>query len=145
MALSWDRAALLTVSAAPAAPAPAAPVTLMPFVLPGGLGAHKWCDRRLLEALGERTAGAVPLLVDGDGRVLEAAYANVWIVERGELLTPPADGCILPGVTRAGLLAAEPAAREVEIGLERLERADAILLTSSIAGRHAARLASVVA
>jgi para-aminobenzoate synthetase/4-amino-4-deoxychorismate lyase len=135
----------VTVSAAPAAPAPAAPVTLMPFVLPGGLGAHKWCDRRLLEALGERTAGAVPLLVDGDGRVLEAAYANVWIVERGELLTPPADGCILPGVTRAGLLAAEPAAREVEIGLERLERADAILLTSSIAGRHAARLASVVA
>ena len=84
----------------------------------------------------------MPLLIDTDGLVLEAAHANVWIVEGRALLTPPADGRILPGVTRASLLAAEPCAREEPIELERLERADAVFVTSSISRRRAARLAA---
>ena len=52
--------------------------------------------------------------------MLEAAYANVWIVEGEALITPPADGRILPGTTRAALLAADPAAREEPIDLGRL-------------------------
>ena len=112
----------------------------VPFALPGGLGAHKWRDRRLLEALASAADGAVPLLVDTDGQVLEAAYANVWIVEGEELITPPADGRILPGTARAALLAADPAAREEPFDLARLARADAVFLTSSISGRHPARL-----
>jgi para-aminobenzoate synthetase/4-amino-4-deoxychorismate lyase len=90
---------------------------LTPVCVPGGLGPHKWADRRLLEALGE---GA--LLVDLDGLVLEAAYANVVIVEGEELVTPPRDGRILPGVGLAAL-----AAREEPIDLDRLARADAVL------------------
>ena len=116
------------------------PAALFPFALPGGLGAHKWRDRRLLEALSGAADGAVPLLVDTDGQVLEAAYANVWIVEGDALITPPADGRILPGTTRAALLAADPAAREEPFDLARLARADAVFLTSSISGRHPARL-----
>jgi para-aminobenzoate synthetase/4-amino-4-deoxychorismate lyase len=116
----------------------------MPFLLPGGLGAHKWRDRRLLEALAARRPGTVPLLIDTDGLVLEAAYANVWIVEGATLITPPADGRILPGVTRADLLATEAAARMEPIELERLVSADAIFLTSSIALRHPARLAPLL-
>jgi para-aminobenzoate synthetase / 4-amino-4-deoxychorismate lyase len=112
------------------------PAQLMPYVLPGGLGRHKWRDRRLLEALTAR--GAVPLLVDTDGLVLEAAYANVWIAEGGQLLTPPADGRILPGITRAVILETEPGAREEPIELARLGRAEAVFLTSSISGRHPA-------
>jgi para-aminobenzoate synthetase / 4-amino-4-deoxychorismate lyase len=123
-------------------PAPAIePVELAPFALPGGLGAHKWRDRRLLAALAEHLSGAVPLLVDTDGLVLEAAGANVWIVEAGELITPPADGRILAGVTRAEILAGEVAAREEPIDLARLARADRVFLSSSISGRHPARLA----
>jgi para-aminobenzoate synthetase/4-amino-4-deoxychorismate lyase len=83
------------------------------------------------------------LLVDTDDLVLEAAYANVWIVEGDALVTPPADGRILPGITRAQLLAGHPAtAREEPIDLPRVRDADAIFLTSSIAGRHSARLGS---
>ncbi len=117
------------------------PTALLPFALPGGLGAHKWRDRRLLEALSGAAHGAVPLLVDTDGHVLEAAYANVWIVEGEALITPPADGRILPGTTRAALLAAHGrAAREETFDLARLASADAVFLTSSISGRHPARL-----
>jgi anthranilate/para-aminobenzoate synthase component I/branched-subunit amino acid aminotransferase/4-amino-4-deoxychorismate lyase len=115
-------------------------VALVPFSLPGGLGAHKWRDRRLLEALAEAAAGAIPLLVDTDGQVLEAAHANVWIVEGEELITPPADGRILPGTTRAALLAADSLAREEPLHLARLAGADGVFLTSSISGRHPARL-----
>ncbi len=133
-----DGSAVVTVSTA--GNVPAAPVELIAFALPGGLGAHKWRDRLLLDALAAHAPGAVPLLIDMDDLVLEAAYANIWIVEQGALITPPADGRILPGVTRAALLASEPFAREEQIGLARLESADAIFLTSSISGRHPALL-----
>lgn len=133
----------LTVTVTPA-PEPARarePVALAPFGLAGGLGAHKWVDRRLLEALAEHRPGTVPLLVDTDGLVLEAAYANVWIAEGDALLTPPADGRILPGVTRAGLLTSAPAAREEPLELGRLASADSVFLSSSISGRRLAGLA----
>jgi para-aminobenzoate synthetase/4-amino-4-deoxychorismate lyase len=116
------------------------PAVLVPFALPGGLGAHKWRDRRLLDALADVAAGGVPLLLDTDGDVLEAGYANIWLVEGDDLITPPADGRILPGTTRAALLTAGRAAREERFDLARLARADAIVLTSSISGRHPARL-----
>jgi para-aminobenzoate synthetase/4-amino-4-deoxychorismate lyase len=100
-------------------------------VLPGGLGAHKWRDRALVEALAQRL-GAVPLIVDADGAVLEAAHANLFLVEGDRLVTPPADGRLLPGITRARVIAATGAAQE-PIDLDRMAAADAALLTSSIA------------
>ncbi len=131
----------VTIDVSPAGHAPRGSRQLAPFALPGGLGAHKWRDRRLLDALAAEVDGMVPLLVDTDGCVLEAAYANVWIVESGALITPPADGRILPGTTRAAVLAADRSARQEPIDLVRLARADDVFLTSSIAGRHPARLA----
>ncbi len=133
-----DRSATVTIS--PAGAAARTPAVLTPFALPGGLGAHKWRDRRLLEALAAQAPGTVPLIVDTDGLVLEAAHANIWIIEQERLLTPPADGRILPGITRAALLADEPSAQEEPLDLFRLAAADAIFLTSSISGRHPARL-----
>jgi para-aminobenzoate synthetase / 4-amino-4-deoxychorismate lyase len=118
------------------------PLRLVPFMLAGGLGAHKWRDRRLLEALAAKTPGTVPLLVDSDGLVLEAAHANVWIAEHGRLLTPLADGRILPGVTRASLLTHDESARAEPLELSRLAHAGKLFLTSSIAGRRSAVLAS---
>jgi anthranilate/para-aminobenzoate synthase component I len=113
-------------------------IQLTPFAVPGGLGRHKWRDRRLLDALAARAPGTVPLLVDTDGLILEAAHANVWIVEGETLVTPPADGRILPGITRAATLADNPSALQEPIELTRLENADSIFLTSSIAGRRPA-------
>ncbi|MGA2014209.1 MAG: aminotransferase class IV [Solirubrobacteraceae bacterium] len=90
-------------------------VACTPIVVAGGLGAHKWRDRRWLGSVG---AGAdVPLLVDRDGSVLEAAWANVWLLRGERLITPPADGRLLAGVTRARLLALAPA-----LGLRAAER-----------------------
>jgi para-aminobenzoate synthetase/4-amino-4-deoxychorismate lyase len=64
----------------------------------------------------------------------------VWIVEGEALITPPADGRILPGTARSALLDADPAAREAPFDLARLLRANGVFLTSSISGRHPARL-----
>jgi len=47
-------------------------VRLRAALLPGGLGAHKWADRRLLAALAAGfAAGEQVLLADADGTVLE--------------------------------------------------------------------------
>jgi para-aminobenzoate synthetase/4-amino-4-deoxychorismate lyase len=135
-----DGAVRITIS--PARLRPHQPLLLEPFALPGGLGDHKWRDRRLLDALTTLRPGTVPLLVDTDGLVLEAAYSNVWIVEGDALITPPADGRILPGTTRAALLATESAAREEPIDLERLASADSVFLSSSINDRLPARVRS---
>jgi para-aminobenzoate synthetase/4-amino-4-deoxychorismate lyase len=119
-----------------------APVTLEPLVVPGGLGPHKWRDRRELEAVAARYRGATsgheraPLLVDADAMVLEAAWGNVWLLEGDRLFTPPADGRILPGVTRALLLELAPSlglrAYEEPISLDRLRAAPVTFATSSI-------------
>ncbi|CAA9478054.1 MAG: Para-aminobenzoate synthase, aminase component [uncultured Solirubrobacteraceae bacterium] len=144
-ALSQD--ARLRIHAAPSpagmrfscetAPLPRAsgePVELFPVVLPGGLGAHKWRDRRLLDALSERVAPAVPLLLDSDGSVLEAAWGNVWIRDGAEHRTPPADGRLLPGIARsrrlAELRAAGATVAEAPLTLTDLARGAAYLTSS---------------
>jgi para-aminobenzoate synthetase / 4-amino-4-deoxychorismate lyase len=120
-------------------------VQLRAWTVPGGLGGHKWADRRRIDEAAERL-DATPLIVEADGEVLEAAWGNVWALEGRHLLTPPADGRILPGVTRAHLLglAGELGLRAAEerLSLERLERAEAILLTSSLRLAVPGRLAS---
>ncbi len=119
------------------------PVALEPVVLPGGLGAHKWADRRLVEALS--SPGSTPLLCDLDGVVLEAGYAAVLIVTRGIVVAPPLDGRVLPSISRANALAAarraglRVALRPVSIDAART--ADAIVLTSSLRGPHPGVLA----
>ena len=112
---------------------------LAPWTVPGGLGAHKWADRRAVTEATQRL-GATPLILDEDGSVLEAAWANVWVREAGRLVTPAADGRLLPGVTRARLLRTEPDAAEEPLTLERLEAADVIMLTSALRGAVEARL-----
>ena len=108
-------------------------LVLRPVDDSGGLGAHKWADRR---AVNDATArlGATPLILDEDGSVLEAAWANVWVREGDRLVTPPADGRLLPGVTRARMLRREPHSGEEPLTLERLEAADVIVLTSALRG-----------
>jgi para-aminobenzoate synthetase/4-amino-4-deoxychorismate lyase len=140
----------VSLSLVAAAPPGNETALLVPFVLPGGVGAHKWRDRSLLESLAAAVTPGVPLLIDSDGAVLEAARANVWIVEGDALITPPADGRILPGITRAQLIAGVreesfdldrlAEAREESFDLDRLAEADAVFLTSSIAGRREAAL-----
>jgi para-aminobenzoate synthetase / 4-amino-4-deoxychorismate lyase len=112
------------VTVRPLAPR-ALPIVLTPYVLPGGLGARKWRDRRLLDQLSRD--GTTPLLLDADGTVLEAAWATLLIRRGGRLYTPREDGRILPSTSR-------PPAEAADLTLADLEQADAILLSSSLAG-----------
>jgi para-aminobenzoate synthetase/4-amino-4-deoxychorismate lyase len=114
-------------------------VVLAPWTVPGGLGAHKWADRRAVNEATQRL-GATPLILDEDGSVLEASWANVWVREGERLVTPPADGRLLPGVTRARMLRAEPHSAEGPLTLERLGAADVIVLTSALRGAIEATL-----
>jgi len=132
-----------TIEVVPLAPSPAQapPVTLRPVTVPGGIGAHKYRDRRLLAGL---AAGPVTgpdqqlLLTDETGEVLETDRANIFAVIDGVLLTPPADGRLLPGTTRAAVLRA---ARDhgIRVGqkpltLGELPGASELFVTNAVAG-----------
>jgi len=101
----------------------------------GGLGAHKWVDRKGINRPAPGEGGA--LIVD-EGEVLEAGWANVFAVRGGTLFTPSLDGRLLPGTTRAAVL--ELAAEQgIEISEQPLHAEDFLaaeetFLTGSIRG-----------
>ena len=106
---------------------------------PGPLGSHKTTSR-LAYALAREEARArradEALLVSREGYVLEGAVSNVFALLGGEVLTPPLAAGILPGITRARVLAlcAEHGipARECAIAREELMRAEEVFLTNSV-------------
>ena len=126
----------LDVSVASGPPPGPGTVVLRPVVLPGGLGPHKWRDRRLLEAHERDDPATMPLLVDADGRVLETSRASVVARARdGILYTPPADGRILPGTTLA-----RTGARERGLTLADLRAVDGVYVASALRGLQPAVL-----
>ncbi len=124
----------ITVTPLPAA----APAVLRPVLLPGGLGAHKWRDRGLLERWEAEDPDTLPLLVDADGYVLETSRTGV-IARSGDrtLLTPPTDGRILPSLTTAAM-----GATPRRLTLDDLRAARQIFVASALRGLQPARLAS---
>lgn len=108
------------------------------FVMRGGLGAHKWSDRAPLDRMQAREPGCLPLLLDAGDEVLEASRANVFAVAGETLITPPADGRILPGVARARVIATARSrgveVREQALALGDLIAAGEAFLTGSIRG-----------
>ena len=112
-----------------------------PVTVPGGLGAHKWRDRRWIDALADAVAPAHPLLVDLDGLVLEAGAAAVLAVIGGTLVAPPLDGRILPSVTRTvALRRARAAGVSVAIRpllLDEMSSASEVILASALRGIRA--------
>jgi para-aminobenzoate synthetase / 4-amino-4-deoxychorismate lyase len=113
---------------------PEHPISLRSHAVSGGLGCHKWADRA---AIPPSAKGEAVLVVDGE-EVLEADRANVFAVLKGAVFTPPLDGRILPGVTRATTieLARAEGVEVVEEALsaEQLRRAEEVFLTNSIRG-----------
>ncbi len=78
------------------------------------------------------------VLVDDEGRIVEGATSNVFLVRGGGLVTAPAEGAILPGVLRAkveelatghGITLIESFARVADLRPD-----DGMLLTSSVRG-----------
>lgn len=116
---------------------PPSPVRLRSVVVPGGLGEHKLADRSWWEAIAADLDEELPLAVDLDGLVLEAARANVFARIGDRWVTPPLDGRILPGTTRATFIA-ERAGREpvVErpLALAELHSASTLVITGALRG-----------
>ncbi|HEX3712147.1 MAG TPA: aminodeoxychorismate synthase component I [Trebonia sp.] len=119
----------------------AATVTLRPVTVPGGLGPHKYRDRRLLAALADREQlppGAQLLLTDETGELLETDRGNVFAVIDGVLLTPPADGRILPGTARTAVLGAARGhglrTGQKPLTLDDLAAASEVFVTNAVAG-----------
>ena len=113
-------------------------VELAAVAVSGGIGAHKWADRRLLEQA-ERDAGeAVPLILDADGTLLETSRGSLFLVRDGVVSTPRVDGRLLPGVTRARVIELASAAGievlEEELPLDRLLEADEVFMTGAVRG-----------
>jgi branched-chain amino acid aminotransferase len=112
-------------------------VVLLPFGREGFLAGHKTLDY-LPAILGrtraQRQGAQEALFVEGD-RVTEATTANLFVVRRGRLLTPPLVG-VLPGVTRMWIMEAARRsgieAREGTIRTRTLLEADEVFLTSSV-------------
>jgi len=116
-------------------------ISLRPVIVPGGIGRYKWRDRRLLAELNRRAgAGADQhlLLADETGEILETDRANVFAVIDGVLLTPPADGRLLPGTTRAAVMRAARA-QAIKVGqkpltLDQLAAATEVFVTNAVVG-----------
>ncbi len=113
-------------------------VGLRAVAVAGGLGEHKWADRRLLDrAAAASPDGELPLLLDADGSVLEASRGSLFAVLGERLVTPPTDGRILPSIARAQALEAAATAgietREGRLALADLHSAE-VFLTGSVRG-----------
>jgi para-aminobenzoate synthetase/4-amino-4-deoxychorismate lyase len=126
----------LTVRTSPL-PASRPRVALATMTIPGGLGAHKWADRRLIEAFEAHVAPQQPVFCDVDGLVLEASRWNVFVVDAdGTLVTPPVGGRLLPGVTRASILRLAGRLglehRVEEVSLDRLAAAREVFVSGSL-------------
>lgn len=114
-------------------------IGLQTLVVHHGLGGYKWADRAgLAWAESSEPQGSLPLVLDSGGEILEASRANVFAVENEALITPAADGRILPGVARARALQAARKlgieCREEPLFIDRLMAAGQAFLTGSVRG-----------
>jgi D-alanine transaminase len=105
---------------------------------------NRWqrCDIKAIALLGNvllrqqaQDAGAEEAILVRDGLVTEGSSTNPFIVQDGEVLTPPQSSLILPGITRDLVIellrdAAMPCA-ERQITRDELETADEIWICSS--------------
>lgn len=123
-----------------ASPAPAPQPSVTATVVAGGRRpaaikstSWAWSAQALATA---RAAGAdTAILTEGDD-VLEAAAANVVVRIGARAVTPPADGRLLPGTTRALLLAAADLV-EAPVTVTELDEAEEVVLTSAVRGASA--------
>ena len=110
--------------------------TLVPRVIAGGLGPHKWSDRRALDH--DTRPDLDVLVLDDDGSVLETGRASLFVVHDDGVHTPPLDGRILPGTGRARvidrLLEAGIPVIQRRLTTDDVARATEVFVTNSLRG-----------
>ncbi len=90
----------------------------------------------LIEA--QRAGADDALFLNADEHLTEATTSNLWIVERGRVLTPPLEEGLLAGITRDWVFRTLPGAgidvAEEVIDRPRLAGADEVFLTGTVKG-----------
>lgn len=133
---------------APLEALPKQPVGLLLADLPAA-AAHPLCRHKTslrqrydaaIAAAGHRGAFDT-VFVDARGRVTEGARSNIFLRLGGQWLTPPVSAGVLPGVMR-GVLLDDPEwqAREAELTVADLRRAEAIVVCNALRGPLPARI-----
>lgn len=101
-----------------------------------------WCNVKAITLLPNALlrqqaidAGAAEALLVREGRVLEGAASNLFLVRQGVLVTPPKSHLLLPGITRDLVLELAHRAgiptEERDIPVGELRQADELWITSS--------------
>jgi para-aminobenzoate synthetase / 4-amino-4-deoxychorismate lyase len=129
----------IDVTSTPLVERPRGPWHLVVRRVPGGWGAHKWLDRGLLASWQDPADRDLdPLLVDEHDRALETGRGNLFVVRDGRVSTPPLDGRILPGITRAAVLGVLDglgiAHEQRPLPLDDVRTADEVFVTNAIGG-----------
>jgi len=107
----------------------------MPIARRAGRG-HKtlaYLDHVVARELARQAGADEAIRLDGDGSVIEGATSNLFAVIAGEVLTPPVDAGVLPGIVRRRVLELHPVSVR-SIARAELASADELFITSSIRG-----------
>lgn len=144
LALPASPAPTLMMTAAPAA---AAPPGLSAIVATprrnnrspsAALKAIAYLDNVLAREEARARGAEEALMLDSDGHLACASAANIFLWERGRLVTPSTDCGILAGITRAAVLELAPGlgieTAEERIDTVRLAQIDGAFLTNSLMG-----------
>ncbi|WP_031507663.1 aminotransferase class IV [Streptomyces megasporus] len=95
-----------------------------------GLKTTSYAENVVALARAHRQGASEALFANTRGRLCEGTGTNVFVVLDGELHTPPLDSGCLAGITRA-LVLEWLGAKETDLPLDALTRAEEVFLTSS--------------
>jgi 4-amino-4-deoxychorismate lyase len=73
------------------------------------------------------------LFFNGQGHVTESAIANLFIIQDGQIMTPPHSDGLLPGIIRDKVME-HFNVKEMHINYERLQSCEGAFLTNSVMG-----------
>lgn len=142
-----DGSPTLVVAAAPVPmPEPTEDVWVVPWCRNdkgalAGLKTTSYAENvRALAYARERGAGEA-IFANTAGQLCEGTGSNVFVVARGDVLTPPLSSGCLAGITRELLREVFPAVLDCDLPLSALTEADEVFLTST--GRHVQAVARV--
>ncbi|MGY5122971.1 aminotransferase class IV [Streptomyces sp. 900105755] len=96
-----------------------------------GLKTTSYAENVVALARAHRHDASEALFANTVGQLCEGTGSNVFVVLDGEIHTPPVSSGCLAGITRA-LTAEWTGARETDLPIDVLERADEIFLTSTL-------------